>query len=99
MTDLTNSQPRPAQCRQTDGGADDSLETAIVTHVAAQEDVDPTTLDPLYEVIDPDALGDLFAPQFDGASRTDGQVVFAYSGYRVTVTSNGDIQTTPLETQ
>ncbi|RBI58777.1 hypothetical protein DMJ13_25880 [halophilic archaeon] len=70
----------------------------MITHVAAQKGVNPTTLDPLYEVINPEALENLFAPQFDGTSRTDGRVEFAYSGYRVTVTSDGDIQSTPLDT-
>ncbi|RBI60416.1 hypothetical protein DMJ13_19100 [halophilic archaeon] len=90
-----HSQPQPAQLQYTD----DSLAAAIITHIAAQKDVEPTTLDPLYEVIDPEALENLFAPQLDGTSRTDGQVEFAYSGYRVTITSDGDIQSTPLDSR
>ncbi|WP_433634804.1 HalOD1 output domain-containing protein [Halomicrococcus sp. NG-SE-24] len=97
MTDNEQSQRRPANSRRFDGSADDSLKTRIISHVAAQKNVDSTSLEPLYEAIDPDALEDLFAPHFDGTSRTTGRVVFAYSGYRVTVTSDGDIQTTPLE--
>ncbi|WP_433632010.1 HalOD1 output domain-containing protein [Halomicrococcus sp. NG-SE-24] len=73
------------------------LEIAIITHVVAQKNVDPTKLEPLHDVIDPDALKRLFAPQFDGTPRTTGQVVFTYSGYRVTVTSDGDIQAIPLD--
>lgn len=64
MTDTMHSQPQPAQLQYTD----DSLAAAIITHIAAQKDVEPTTLDPLYEVIDPEALENLFAPQLDGTS-------------------------------
>ncbi|RBI60837.1 hypothetical protein DMJ13_17605 [halophilic archaeon] len=69
----------------------------IISRIAAQKNADPTSLEPLYEAIDPGALKELFAPQFDGTTRTNGRVVFAYSGYQITVTSDGDIQTTPLE--
>lgn len=41
----------------------------------------------LYEVIDPDALDALFASR----NSTDGTVTFAYCGYSVTVTANGDV--------
>ncbi|RBI60848.1 hypothetical protein DMJ13_17975 [halophilic archaeon] len=76
---------------------DTPLATAIVQHIAAQQNADPTSLEPIYDAINPDALTNLFGPQFDGTSRTDGQVVFTYSGYRVTVTNDGSIQATPLD--
>ena len=96
MTDTENSRSQPADSRRADGGQDEPLERRIITHVAAQKNVNPTTLAPLYTVINPDALETLFAPQIDGTPRPGGQIQFDYSGYHITVTSEGDIQSTPL---
>ncbi|WP_433634043.1 HalOD1 output domain-containing protein [Halomicrococcus sp. NG-SE-24] len=98
MTDNRNPQSGLTQHKHSEDETDCTLKTAIVTHIAAKKDIDPTTLDPLYDVINPEALEALFAPQFDGTPRTDGRIVFAYSGYRVTVTSEDDIESTPLDT-
>jgi hypothetical protein len=64
------------------------ISTTIVEAVAARRDVQPTHLsDPLYRVIDPDALDSLF----NGDSKMDGVVKFSYCGYDVTVTADGDV--------
>lgn len=52
---------------------------AIVLGVAGLEELDPTTMPPLYERIDPEALDALFR------DRSPGTVTFEYAGYEVTV--------------
>ena len=70
----------------------DSLAETVLTAVAEREDTSPTTLDPLYDVIDPDALNGLFAPTETGTPRAPGRVVFSYCGYEVTVSSDGSVR-------
>lgn len=54
---------------------DVTVTRAVIEAVAAREGVAPTDIDePLYEVIDPDALDNLFTD-------TTGRVVFEYHGY------------------
>ena len=69
----------------------ESLVQTVLTAVAEQEDTTPTALDPLYDVIDPDALNRLFAPTNAGQARARGRVVFSYCGYEVTVFSDGSV--------
>lgn len=65
-----------------------SISTAVVEAIAEYEGVDPLELSrPLYEVIDPDALDNLFPP----GSNSAGQIEFSYNGCAVTVTSDGDV--------
>lgn len=64
----------------------DSVSSRIVWSVAAEMGVDPTTLPPLYEAIDPDALEVLFgngtsiAPQRPGC-----ELRFPYAGREIHV--------------
>jgi hypothetical protein len=44
----------------------------------------------LNDLVDPDALDALFAPQGDGTERCDGRVTFRYDATRVTVEVEGD---------
>ena len=69
-----------------------SIAEMVLTAVAEREDTSPTSLDPLYDVIDPDALNGLFAPTNGGNARASGRVVFSYCGYEVTVTSDGSVR-------
>lgn len=62
---------------------------AIVKRIAALEGVDHTKLDPLYEVIDSDALDRLVGTA--GQSDSTLQIEFTYHGYDVTVTDDGTI--------
>lgn len=64
---------------------DGAIGRAVVRAVAERDGVPVEELDqPLYEVIDPDALGALF--------RSDtGRVTFEYAGHRVTVTHDGSV--------
>ena len=58
---------------------------ATIAAVADAMAVDPVTLPPLFESIDPDALNALFS--WDPGPRT-GQVTFAYCGYEVVITGS-----------
>ena len=72
--------------------------TKVVRAVAAYEGVDPTKFDePLYDVIDLEALDSLFTERPTGDSRVDGHVVFTYGDYQVTVSSDGQIDVDPLD--
>ena len=56
---------------------------SILSRIADHEGVEPETLDPpLYRVIDPEALEELFRD-------TTGRVAFSYHGYDVTVDDEG----------
>ncbi|MFC4540959.1 HalOD1 output domain-containing protein [Halosolutus amylolyticus] len=70
---------------------------AIVTAVADAEGVDVRTLPPLWNVIDPEALEELFAPTNGGrARRRAGRVEFGYCDYDVTV-AYGESNTVSIE--
>lgn len=67
----------------------------IVTKVGSAIDESPTDLDPpLYEVIDPDALEQLFAGCDDHSDQQIGQVTFMYCECQVTVCSSGEVNVT-----
>ncbi|WP_126664839.1 HalOD1 output domain-containing protein [Haloterrigena salifodinae] len=76
--------------------AADSLSFEVISAVAEQEGIDPVEIEPpeydaLYDVINPEALDSLFAPREDGSSRGSGRVEFVFCGYRVVVTSDGNV--------
>jgi hypothetical protein len=65
----------------------------VIFEIAGRKGVDPVEIDePLYEVIDPDALDSLV----ESASRTFGRssvtVSFTYCGYDVTVTGDEEVR-------
>ena len=66
----------------------------VITAVAAANGVDETDIEPLYTVIDPDALNDLFKPQANGRSRTNGQVSFTMAGCEVVIDGHGAVEVT-----
>lgn len=57
----------------------------IVTAVADAKGVDPTTLPPLFEVVDPECLNGIFAVTARGDARAGGTVTFRWAGCRVAV--------------
>jgi hypothetical protein len=78
--------------------SNDSEETqspseAVLYKIAEQEDVQPEDLNPpLFEVVDPDALDELF--------REDtGSVSFEYHGYLVTVDHSGKVSLQSVESE
>jgi hypothetical protein len=70
----------------------DSLSTHVLTTVADAKGCTTEELKPLYEVINPEALDELFAPRVSGTTRAGGSVSFQYDGYQVTVTSENDVE-------
>lgn len=76
----------------------DSVNAELVRAVAALDDTDPIELDVLADVIDPEALDDLFRHHVGGLPRdTDGEVRFEYNGHRVRITADGIIAIDPPE--
>lgn len=80
-----------------DAVATQSLTERVVTAVAAEQDTDPLELGRLADVIDPEALTELFGDTHSGASRSTGQVVFEYEGCTVTVDGNGGVAVSATE--
>lgn len=70
-----------------DPGAATSPSETLVIAVADIADVDPLSLKPLYESVDPHALDNLV--DSDELSGVGGQLTFAFGGYDVTVRASG----------
>ncbi len=69
---------------------------AVVEAVAAAEGVSPEELCPpeyemLHDVVDPQALDDLFAPKATGIPRSAGRVYFEFCGHDVTIEPDGSV--------
>lgn len=92
--DTEVSDPEPSRegtvTRHTFGGSI-RASVAVVEAVATATDYDPYDVPPLYEVVDPDALDELFSPKHDGTPRRSGRIVFRLAGCDVTVTGRGEI--------
>lgn len=72
---------------------DESVTEGVVRAVSCVMRSGPTELEPLYSVVDTDALNALFPTRETGKSRrTTGVVAFDYAGNRVQVTSGGRIE-------
>lgn len=61
-----------------------SVSTEVVTAVAAAKEMDPLSLPPLYDAIDPDALDGVVACDATGVS-------FEYAGYEIHVDGRDSI--------
>lgn len=77
---------------------------AVVEAVAEAEGVHPEELCPpeyetLHDVVDPQALDDLFAPKANGIERPLGRVTFECCGYVVTVESDGTVSLEPASSE
>ncbi|WP_436927181.1 HalOD1 output domain-containing protein [Halosimplex amylolyticum] len=65
------------------------LSVAVIESLAEAKGVTPIDIEqPLYDVVDPDALDRLFT---DGESSVSGRVVFDFDAHEITVHSDGDI--------
>lgn len=70
-------------------GLEDRPSEKVVKAIAAAESIDATDIrEPLFEVINPEALNSLFVDSECDA----GRVAFDYRGYRVVVTHTGTIE-------
>lgn len=78
-----------------DWWADQPLSTAVVEAVATVTNTPVTEIDPLYEVVDPDALNDLYEPTSNGTSQRNGYVSFSLQECDVTVFAGGRIELGP----
>lgn len=64
---------------------DEPISKAVIRAVSAIEGKEPSSITPLADVVDPDALNALFATRTEGTPRTGGRVSFVYSQSRVTI--------------
>lgn len=69
-----------------------SISTAVVSAVAEATGAEPTELEPLYSVVDPDALEALFRPVGAPSVPSPRRVEFEYCGCEVTVTADRTVR-------
>lgn len=86
-----------AQTETTSNDVSTPLSQRVITEVAKELDADPLEIEPLYNVIDPDALNQLFESPARQGTRRSGQVTFTLAGCEVSVHSEGSVEVTPLE--
>ncbi|MXV64405.1 hypothetical protein GS429_20505 [Natronorubrum sp. JWXQ-INN-674] len=92
----------PADPSWSDGAVDPTQ--AIIEAVAAREgvdvtDVEPPAYEPLYTVVNPEALDRLFQTQAQTPSvgpSVDARVVLEYEGYEIVVHSDGRVEVSEL---
>lgn len=65
----------------------DSISLSLIEALAAELDTDPVELEPLYHVVDPEALDQLF----QGNATVNARVQFQYGEHTVEVRSDGTI--------
>ena len=76
----------------------ESVTATVVEAVATATNTPVTELDPLYNVINPDALNLLYTPTNDGNQRqNNGQITFPYNDCEVTVHADGEVTVTPVQ--
>lgn len=63
----------------------------VVSAVAEEIGSDPQSLEPMYSVIDPDALDTLFETDGFGPSRSPNRLSFTYSGCEVVIVGDGSV--------
>lgn len=72
---------------------DESVTEAVVRAVCSVTESDQMGLEPIYSVVDPDALNVLFGSNgSDHSRRTDGVVAFEYVGRHVQITSENTVK-------
>lgn len=81
--------PELEPLREFDWARDDGVCPELVRVMSELLEADVTELDPLYQIVDPDALERLFAPSANPQSRLNGSVRFEYHGYPVVISANG----------
>ena len=87
MTDTASDEVRNV-CRSG------QISETVVTAVAEAKDVDPLDLDPLYTVVDPDALNSVFRPT-TGSPPTSMELHFSMAGCQVVIHGDGEVVVTP----
>ena len=69
-----------------------SLSETVILGVASVIGKQPEAVEPLFTVVDPDALDSLFKPLSSEETRNRGSVRFTFDGCLVTVTATGDVE-------
>ncbi len=82
---MHTSDPHKEPMNQPHGN--ESITQDVVREVAAQADVQPNELPPLYDFIDPDALDRVVH-----STDADLELSFRFAGYRVTIEGDGSIR-------
>lgn len=92
-TPTTTNSPTESTIPHTTPGIDDApVSEQVVAVVAAVADVEPTEMEPLYRVIDPDSLDSLF----DGSDAGfGGRVTFTFADCDVMVRDDETVAVTP----
>lgn len=78
----------------TEQSGDGNVSERVVAAVADARDVDPLELPPLFNVVNPDALDQLFTYGHSDEAGVSEQVVFTFAGYKVVVQSDGEVTVT-----
>lgn len=83
---------------ESEVGQNESVSTAVFRAVSAVTGQEPGSLQPLTDIIDPDALDALFEPRSNDVPRTGGHLSFVYSSCRITIDNGEFLTIEPLET-
>lgn len=70
----------------------EAVSEAVVYAVAERTDTDPKTLEPLHDVVDPDALNALFETDRASSGLTPVRVTFTYCGCEVVISADGTVR-------
>lgn len=73
----------------------ESASVAVVRVVSSIKGVEPTTLEPLSETTDPEALDNLAASHCEGTERGASGISFHYEGYHVGIQNGEHITVKP----
>ena len=65
----------------------DSVSLSVIEALADELDTDPVELEPLYQVVDPEALDQLF----QGTTPASARIQFAYGDHAIEVRGDGTI--------
>lgn len=76
-----------------------SPSAAVVRTVATASDREPTSLEPLYETVDPDALDALLGSSEIRSTGGDITVSFVFAGHGVIVEGDGTLVVGPVATR
>lgn len=77
---------------------DESVSTAVIRAVSAVKGRKPASLQPLSDVIDPDALDALFDSRSNDGPQTHRRLSFSYSSCHITIENSGFLTIEQVET-
>ena len=92
MADTTDDSLEPAPTYERTFDPTEPPSEAVVTAVAAVSGESVTTLEPLYNAIEPDALDSLLAHAQRTGSPGEHRISFSYAGFDVQVCGDGVVR-------